>query len=141
MASPVPNTGWSYFFFPLTVYGANYYGAGYNREWPAADPDQYFVTEEGTLLLTDYPASFSSPKTEVTPYEFNEDGSGLAYVLFSFMTNEAFAQLIGETVTFDDGSSATITSAANVSPGQSFSFGGPDAPDTVTSVGKLIAVT
>jgi hypothetical protein len=142
MASPVPNTGWSYFFFPLTVYGANYYGAGYNREWPVGTGgDQFFVTEEGTLLLTDYAATFASPYVTVTVYEVNEDGSGSAYVLFSFLTEEAFAQLIGESVTFDDGSSATIDASAGVFPGQSFGFGGPDPPVRVASVGKLIPVS
>lgn len=142
MASRVPNTGWAYFFFPVTVAGANYYGRGTNREWPVGDGyDQFFVTEETTLLLTDFPASFNGPRASVTPYEFNEDGSGSAYLLFSYVTEEAFAQLIDEEVTFDDGSTTTITSAANVPPGQSFSFGGPDLPNRVTSVGKLIAVS
>ncbi|WP_353209873.1 hypothetical protein [Sphingorhabdus sp.] len=142
MAYRVPNTGWAYFFFPMTVLGTDYYGRGTNREWPVGDGyNEFFVTEETTLLLTDFPELLNGPRASVTPYEFNEDGSGSAYLLFSHVTEEAFGQLIDEEVTFYDGSTTTITSAANVWPGQSFSYGGPYLPNRVTSVGKLIAVS
>lgn len=139
---PSQITNWGYLFYPVTVIGsAEGTGTSNNRTYPNTDPTSYFVWQTERSLMPAQVEFFQYPyaNVEVTTYPDPDTGDpGTAVFFLVFMEDSAAAQLVGQNVTFDDGTSIEITADASTPAGQSFEYPGPDVwPQYVTDLGGL----
>jgi hypothetical protein len=135
---------WGSLMYPISANGAEtqVIEDGTSREYPVS-VDAYpwfFTASDGSLFLTDAYLALNYVTTYI-------DGTGGyffigQYSAYNTLTEETFAQLLGETVTTTDTADFTITSDAydNIGTGQDISAVSPGASTYILTIGNLTEV-